>query len=549
MHSWKSQINEDKQSVLYKCTYVLCILFLLFLGYKWQANLAAVMDILAADEAEYLRNGTALFDTIHKDWGPSYNIWYKALSYFADSKIELYYLNYKLTAILATLLLFVVLVRYNINLVVAFTISSLFFLSEINIETWPRVSHFVFICILIGLYISSFLKEGTTKLFLFAAISIVAAYARPEIRPFSFAVYALALFVWYKNKTAFSQIRIMVFIAIILLIFFQLVFGSPASFYRGNVDRMYIAFCQHVAVNEFLHHDKTVDVMAGWRVYANKVFPLCDSFSCIVKTYPLAVLKNITYNIPNYLLSITSVLGSLLFPIRLIGKHKIFIGICVFIWIIIIGGILYKPFRIAIWNSIKNYKWQFIAIAIIGLPSMMTSVLIFPRMHYILCHLFLLIYILAFFLTQIANKIKLPILSIVPVFIVLFLISPKADEYRFFRDNHDLGNMCGQKYIQHFNKDDSTKHIIFSDILNLSYMLPDNYSDYSVEYDFKDGMQFDHIRKQFNIDIVLVNENILKNPYLKKDSTWQQFLLHYENFGFEKKQVYNECAIYILQKK
>ncbi|MCC6516390.1 MAG: hypothetical protein IT275_08530, partial [Chitinophagales bacterium] len=60
---------------------------------------------------------------------------------------------------------------------------------------------------------------------------------------------------------------------------------------------------------------------------------------------------------------------------------------------------------------------------------------------------------------------------------------------------------------------------------------------------------FDHIRKQFNIDIVLVNENILKNPYLKKDSTWQQFLLHYENFGFEKKQVYNECAIYILQKK
>ena len=80
-------------------------------------------------------------------------------------------------------------------------------------------------------------------------------------------------------------------------------------------------------------------------------------------------------------------------------------------------------------------------------------------------------------------------------------------------------------------------------------MLPDNYSDFSVEYNFKKGMQFDSVRLKDNIDIILVNENIRKNPYLRKDSTWNIFLQHYDEFGFEKKAIYNECNIYLLQKK
>ena len=133
--------------------------------------------------------------------------------------------------------------------------------------------------------------------------------------------------------------------------------------------------------------------------------------------------------------------------------------------------------------------------------------------------------------------------------IFFIVISPTAANYKFFRDNDDLGNLCGQKYVHYFNKDQQKKHIIFSDILNLSYLLPNNYSDYSVEYDFKKNMQFDSVRRANKIDIVFVNQNILKNPYLSKDSTWLHFLKRYEDFGFEKKQIYNECNIYILQQK
>ncbi len=549
MQFWDEKNPSYKKSIPYKVAYAACLLLFVFLGYKWHSDLSNVMDILAADEAEYLRNGIALFHHIYKDWGPSYNIWYKVLSFFTNSKIELYYLNYTITAVLATMLLFIVLERFDVHIIVALFISGMFFLSEINIETWPRVSHFVFIVLMLGLFIASYLKNATQQLFLFAGIAVVVAYARPEVRPFALVVFAMAFWVWYRQKTPIRQVIFFLVFAFCLLLFFQIVYGSPAENYRGNVDRMYIAFCQHVAVNEFLHHDKTVDPMAGWRVYADKIFPACDTFTCILKTYPSAIFKNIQYNISTYLLTILNTLGSFFFPILLIKKKKLFLMVCVSLVLMMMACFVYKPFRQQLFVRIKQHIWVFLALFVIGIPTMMTSVLIFPRLHYLLCHVFLMIFIVATFLTFIYQKLRIPNGIILVVIMLFVLISPRASAYKFFRDNPDLGNMCGQKFIQYFNKDTQNKHVLFSDILNFSYMLPDNYSDYSVEYDFKNGMQFEKVRQENNIDIVIVNQNILKNPYLSKDSTWNHFLQHYETFGYEKKQVFNECNIYILQKK
>jgi hypothetical protein len=61
-----------------KKTYYLLILgsmlALVISGLKWASGLQGHLDILLADEAEYLRNGLNLFDKIAKNWGPTYNI-------------------------------------------------------------------------------------------------------------------------------------------------------------------------------------------------------------------------------------------------------------------------------------------------------------------------------------------------------------------------------------------------------------------------------------------------------------------------------------------
>ncbi|HNF47740.1 MAG TPA: hypothetical protein PLF48_00060, partial [Chitinophagales bacterium] len=87
--------------------FIVGLLLLLFCGIKWALGLPAVMDITFGDEAQYLRYGTDLFHTIHKDWGPSYNIWYKLLSLIQHNNIRLFYFNYQVTAVLCALLLFI----------------------------------------------------------------------------------------------------------------------------------------------------------------------------------------------------------------------------------------------------------------------------------------------------------------------------------------------------------------------------------------------------------------------------------------------------------
>lgn len=549
MRLWDVDSPTYKQSTGYRLSYSLCIFILLFLGYKWQHNLSSVMDILAADEAEYLRNGLALFDKIYKDWGPSYNIWYKLLSVFTTDKLELYYLNYILTAIVSAILLFIVLERYSIQLAIALFISGMFFMSEINIETWPRISHFVFILLMIGLYISSFIRYTTQKLFLFSTIAIIAAYARPEIRPFAFLLLALSCFMWFKEKLPFKNVAFYFLAAIFFFAFFQIVYGSPAEFYRGNVNRMYIAFCQHYAGNMFLHGDKSIDAYAGWRIYADKTFPGCDTFTCILKEYPFAVLKNIWYNISNYAFMLFKTEGSFVFPISIIHKQKTFIAVCVMVLLFLLFSFIYKPIRKQIFDQFLKYKWQFLSVFIIGLPSMAISVLIFPRMHYILCHVFLFIFLLATCFSIVWKQLRIPTITLFVIAAILIFISPKANDYIYFRGNADLANLCGQKYVHYFSKDKVKPHVVFSDILNLSYMLSPNYSDYSVEYDFKKNMKFDSILKVKNIDIVFVNQNILENPYLKNDSTWHFFINNYQTLGFEKKIIKNECNVFILQKK
>ena len=65
------------------------------------------MDIQFADEAAYIRFGLDLFEKMNRNWGPLYAVWYKGLSVFTTNTIQLYYLNFGVTAILIAVLLYV----------------------------------------------------------------------------------------------------------------------------------------------------------------------------------------------------------------------------------------------------------------------------------------------------------------------------------------------------------------------------------------------------------------------------------------------------------
>ena len=92
------------------------------------------VDILLADEAEYLRNGLNLFDKVAKTKGPTYNLWYKLLSFITSDPISLYYLNYKNRRYWGGSLVISVLIRYRIHIAIAFLIAFCFLFSDVNMN-------------------------------------------------------------------------------------------------------------------------------------------------------------------------------------------------------------------------------------------------------------------------------------------------------------------------------------------------------------------------------------------------------------------------------
>ena len=139
------------------------IFFLIISGINATSGLEHYMDVLFWDESLYLSRGLSMFEYIPRDWGPSYSLWYKLLSVFIPDRVELYYFNFKLTTILLSISLFLLLLACGVQRILAFLFSLFFISSFINIPVWPRVSHFCIIVIITGILIAKYQKTTVAK--------------------------------------------------------------------------------------------------------------------------------------------------------------------------------------------------------------------------------------------------------------------------------------------------------------------------------------------------------------------------------------------------
>ena len=113
----------------------------------------------------------------------------------------------------------------------------------------------------------------------------------------------------------------------------------------------------------------------------------------------------------------------------------------------------------------------------------------------------------------------------------------------------DMENLCDQKLIHFLEIKKEKKYTVFTNYLNITYILPKNYSEFSTEFELKKGMAFDSILKHRNINVILVSTNILQNPILVKDSTWNQLIAKPENYNFKKIKYSDICESYLLIKE
>ncbi len=521
---------------------------MLFCGIKWSLHLSSNMDILFGDEAEYMRNGLDLFKIIRNDWGPAYNIWYKFLSFFQNDTIQLYYLNYALGAILIGVLFFVFLYQHIKQKQVALYVGFCFLVSSININTWPRVSHFVIIILLISLILASHTSSKAKKWLIYSIACFICAYARPDLMLSFFCCVPVTFYFIWKEKKSIRSFLPYLFVLLAVVLFFQFVFGQPSATYKGGLDRLYSAFCQHYAMNYKMMHKDGFDAITEWINFSKQQFPNSHTLKDVILNQPGLFFQNLLLNCKNYLMILLLTVTSFVFPTGIFKSKKVLFLSVFILFLLVVIVFANKKYRDQFFVKLQDNKQLLLFLFIFGVPSLGMSIVIFPRMHYVLLHIILLAFIITLLLDAIALKINMQ-WSYWLFFLLFIVISPKSSSYAYMQFGSDMKNLCEQKLIRFLEKDKAHPHVVMTNYLNVTYLLPKNYSEFSTEFELKEGMSFKQLLEEKKIDIILVSINIVKNPILLKDATWNEFMLNPEQFGFHKVKYNNECESYFLIKQ
>ncbi len=525
------------------------MLALLLAGIRWAWHLPQVMDITFGDEAQYLRYGIDWPHIIQKDWGPSYNWWYKILSLVQGNPIDLFYLNYQVTAILSALLLFLFLIRYQIAFGISWWLAFCFLLSPVVIDTWPRVSHFAVILLLSCLLLIRNVASNAVKMCWVSFTFFLAAYARPEL--FASFVLSLLVLLYFLIKERNNWKKWLPLLAVLtgIMALVFAIYQLPADSYKG-IDRTYIAYSQHYAINYYLQFKPDFNPISEWIDFARQTFGDCKNVGCIIQTHPDLFFKNCLFNLQNYMLTLLQWLTAALFPVKIIGKKIIHLGVLAGFFGLLVFVLVNPSARARFLQKCKDHEWLLLILFLFGLPSMGSAVIIFPRHHYLLMHSMLLVFVLAMLLNALpfVHKIK-PAYWL--LFFVPFLIkSPAAAKYQYYQTEAENKNQCNKKITEYISAThDGRPHVVFSNHLSFSMLLPPNFSDFNTEYEYKPGMVFSEILQEKKIDYVVVRDILLKEKLLSQDTTWINFMKNPAAYGFEKVLYGEGCDSYLLIKK
>jgi hypothetical protein len=198
--------------------------------------------------------------------------------------------------------------------------------------------------------------------------------------------------------------------------------------------------------------------------------------------------------------------------------------------------------------NLRQYRLFLVLLLVFGLPSMGMCVVIFPRPHYVLLHSLLLVFLIIILFQSVLSDLVFEWYYFIPLALLLLFVSPASDDYRYMQYGDDMDNLCDQRLVHYLQKKKDKEYVVFTNYLNITYMLPKNYSEFSTEFELKRGMQFSSVLKDRKINIILVSSNILQNPILVKDTAWNNLIEDPEHYSFRKISYSSMCESYLLVK-
>lgn len=525
------------------------VLFLLLAGIRVYYNIYDYMDIVFGDEAVYMKIGSNITQQFNRDWGPIYCLWYKFLTNFIHDTITLYYFNYAFIAVVATIMIYIAFLAIDIHPLVAFYFAICFISSKVIVPMWPRVSLFTISILMLGIIIVSRLKQLYVRILVFCIILLLASYARPELY-LSFIISVSILLIYFIAKKIYlkkySIYQLVIFILLVALLHF--IFQFPSNYYNGY-PRNIAAFFQHYLINMFYEHKATEYDWVYWKDVHKLIFGDSDSMLSIILHYPKEFFTHIYLNTKHYILEIVLKNLAVIFPF-FGGMNKLYLTGCISMFIFSVGILFIKGIRNEFIDALKKHFFYLAMLFIWGIPTVISSIIIFPREHYILLNYFLFIIPLCLLLSIVVNHfVQLQDTKyLIGLAVIIIPLLSSAKNYSFFLTERKNNHMCTRKALEHIkNKhlDEHIRYTIFGDIHYFIGFLPNNFREINTIFDKTKDVSFSTVLAYNKPDFILVNNCINYSPSLINDEAWKQFLKNPYAYGYRYEFV-KDCPYYYL---
>lgn len=322
------------------------------------------------------------------DSSPLYPLWYRGLSFFEPDPVRLYFLNWLVLTTSLPLLLYALARRSGAPLAAAAIVAVAWSMSN-TVMTWPFVSKFAALVLGLGALGATMFRDRRVAAAVTAVALALTAYARAELTVPSFA-FAGIVALWslwslvetFRGPTTGARRtrRLRSLLAFALSIAAPLglrrFFGDP---HQGG--RAFFAFGQHYALNVVEAKHLVVDPWPIWDRFVREAFPHATTISEAVKENPAAFFWHVRRNVDR----LPDVLSELLAALPHVPE-AIARVVRAGVTIVVLGGLL--ALLLALLSRRRLLDRRFVAwfplAAVIAITTLGSTLLVYPRAHYLL---------------------------------------------------------------------------------------------------------------------------------------------------------------------
>lgn len=364
----------------------LCLAALVLACLLMGRGVEAVLDLGLWDEADYLHRALMLPTSGLPDpeWGPLYSLWYYALSFFWPDPVALYYANARLLILMTSVAGYAFLRHLGARPWFALAGAGVYLLSMApHVQPRPTLlSFFILLVALCAALRAGSREDACARL---GMGLLIASFARPEYF-LSFLLVSALLGVWLVRGRGPRALRTAALYGVSFAVLVALM-GNP---FGNTSNRRFYAFCQHFADGYSKRTGRVeVNPWAQCNAVLRPVFGDADTLGAALRANPSEFFAHLRWNVENHPRESLEVFasgynGRPLMPgtgpwTREHVGHLLLIALLGLPVVVLawrwrrLPGALRQP----------RVVGALLAVGVVLLPGLLSSVLLQPRHHYL----------------------------------------------------------------------------------------------------------------------------------------------------------------------